>query len=115
MIILTIHDNKAKFYTTPWFAHNRGEALRMFIHMCNDPQHPVCKDPESYTLCEIGTFEQNSGTIVRYDKLEPIARAWELKDRFNTDVDETGQPNGWFGQGKSGLGEHPDAQKENTD
>ena len=112
MKMFTVYDNKAKYYLKPFVVENRGEALRQFIDVCNDPQHAFYKWAEDFTLLEIGDWDSAAGQVVPYQKTEPIARAWELKHAFTTDHMEEGEPNGWFGEGKSGVGEHPEAKEK---
>lgn len=65
--IFTCFDQKAKLYTRPFFYTELGEALRNFTDVANDTQHEIGRHPADYTLMEIGTFDETSGSLTSYD------------------------------------------------
>lgn len=82
----TIYDVKAKGFNLPIFAKTDDQALRSFKDICCDPEHPVCKHAEDYSLFRIGTFNDTSGYL-ESEAPECIATALELKvmDQKRTD------------------------------
>jgi len=59
----TIYDSKAGYYTRPFTARTKGEALRMFQQAANDVQTQVGQYPEDFILFEIGTWDDITGNI----------------------------------------------------
>jgi len=68
----SVFDSKAETHTPPFYDHAEGRAIRTFSDCCNDPGHQFGKHPEDYTLFLIGTFDDDTGTIVQ-DKISSIA------------------------------------------
>jgi len=65
LMAFSVFDAKADAYLRPFFAETKGLALRSFIDSVQDPQSPMFRHAEDYTLFRIGVFDQSSG------KLEP--------------------------------------------
>lgn len=61
--IFAVYDSKAEAYTTPFFDHAEGRAIRTFADCCNDPGHQFGKHPADYTLFQIGEYDDSLGTI----------------------------------------------------
>lgn len=70
--IYAVYDSKAQSYTTPFFDHAEGRALRTFADCCNDDGHQFGKHPEDYTLFNLGQYDDSTGTITQ-DKISSIA------------------------------------------
>jgi len=62
--IFTIYDSKAKAYLTPFFMHEEGMALRVFIDCINDEKHQFGKHPEDYTLFNIGSWSDDKAKFL---------------------------------------------------
>lgn len=61
--IYAVYDSKSESYTTPFFDHAEGRAIRTFADCCNDPGHQFGKHPADYTLFHLGTYDDNVGII----------------------------------------------------
>lgn len=61
--IFTVYDVKAQANMTPFFMQSTGQAVRAFEDTVNDPKSAFNKHPEDYTLFEIGTFDDQTGTL----------------------------------------------------
>lgn len=96
--IYTIYDVKSEGFNLPIFAKTDQQAIRSFKDICTDPEHPVCKHAEDYSLFRIGTFNDSSG-MVEGEMPECIVTALELKQTMTqTPTDQlgiftTGEPN----------------------
>jgi len=64
--IYSINDNKAQAYLPPFFLHNKNIAIRHFADCVKDKNHQFAKNPEDYSLWEIGEFDDNTGEIKYY-------------------------------------------------
>lgn len=82
--VYTIFDSAAKCYQRPFYCQADGEALRAFVDLAEDKEHPVGKHPEDYSLWRIGSYNDNSGLLIAPEGgMECLARAHEL--RFNAE------------------------------
>ena len=61
--IYAIYDTKAELYNMPFFMNNEPTAIRTFANACNDPNHSFGQNPEDYILFEMGTYDDELGTI----------------------------------------------------
>lgn len=61
--IFSIFDTATSAYMRPFFAQSSGAAMRSFIDEANKPDNPISDHPECYALFELGTFDDNKGTI----------------------------------------------------
>lgn len=64
MIILSVFDNLANKYSTPFFIETEAEGLRLFKMTVNDPKNTLIFDnPEDYSLYKLGYFDERTGSI----------------------------------------------------
>lgn len=61
--IYTIYDAAAQAHMRPFFLPSDGQAIRAFSDLALDAEHEVGRHPEDYSLCRIGTFNDNDATI----------------------------------------------------
>lgn len=61
--IYSIYDKKALAYTNPFYYHQKGQAIRALEDAVNDPQNPLSKHPEDFTLYELGEWDDTTGAI----------------------------------------------------
>lgn len=73
--VFAILDDKAGSYSAPFFMATRGQALRAFADLANDPQSTINKHPEDYRLHHIGTFDDNSGKLENRPEAFYLAQA----------------------------------------
>lgn len=59
----TIFDTKTETFSQPFFAVNRGAAIRMFQDTVNDPSTMFNRHPEDYHLFEIGEFDDATASF----------------------------------------------------
>lgn len=57
----TIFDSATGAYSRPFFSTADGDATRNFSDIANDPEHPIGKHPEHYSLYRVGTFDDQTG------------------------------------------------------
>lgn len=78
--IFAVYDSKADAYLQPFFMPSKGQAMRSFQDLSNEPKTQFNKHPEDFTLFHIGEFDDMDATIKTLDAKIPLALASELKD-----------------------------------
>lgn len=63
-----VRDSKAERFLPPFFAINRAVALRMFSQACTDTGHQFNQHSGDFTLFEVGTFDDETGSIASNEK-----------------------------------------------
>lgn len=61
--VYSIKDAKAGYFHSPIFANNPAQAQRTFHSIVNDPQSPISKYPEDYSLWQLGVWDNVTGFI----------------------------------------------------
>ena len=61
--IFTVHDGVADAYLTFFFLPNTPMAVRAICDCLSDTNHAFGKNPQDYTLFEIGTFNDATAEI----------------------------------------------------
>lgn len=61
--VYSIFDRASGVYDRPWCAHSDRSAGRSFTDLASDPEHPIGKHPEDFTLFRIGTWTDDTGTL----------------------------------------------------
>lgn len=76
-----IYDAKAKAYLAPFYFAQQGQATRVFADCINDPtkQHAFARNPEDYSIWQIGTFDDETAAILNSDR-ELLANGLHLLD-----------------------------------
>lgn len=72
LLVFAVYDSKAETYGRPFFMTTKGEALRGFIDISNDPQSHINKHPSDFTLFQIGEY------CVQTAKLESLVAPFSL-------------------------------------
>lgn len=64
-IICAVRDSKSEAFGRPFFSVSEGTAIRGFDDEVNrqDPENPLNKHPEDFTLYKLGTFNDTIGTF----------------------------------------------------
>lgn len=58
MRVYSIFDSKAAVYSRPFFEHTDSTAERMFADAVGDPETPIGRHPEDYTLHYVGEWDE---------------------------------------------------------
>jgi len=61
--VYAVFDVKAASYGSPMFLASNGIALRTFGEVCLNPESPLHKYPEDFSLYEIGSYDPASGEL----------------------------------------------------
>lgn len=62
--MFTVYDSKVGAYLNPIFLRSKGEAVRIFQETVNSKDHMIAKNPEDYTLFELGSWDENTSKFV---------------------------------------------------
>lgn len=84
--IYTVHDQASQTYIKPFMLITDRDAIEGFKYVCNDEETPYAKHPADYNLCNIGTFDEQTG-ILKPASPKVIARAINLKAKPLTSKD----------------------------
>jgi len=80
LLAFAVFDSKAEAYLRPFFAETQGLALRSFVDAIQDPNSPMGKHPEDYTLFCIGSYHQGTGRLEPKGAFESLGNAVTLKE-----------------------------------
>jgi hypothetical protein len=92
MNVYAIYDVKAAMFQRPIFATRDGEATRAFIDVLANPEHPITRHPEDYSLFRIGTYDDLEGIIEDEPNVQ-IITALSAK-AMNEDINSPEVPGG---------------------
>ena len=62
--IISIRDGKAGIFMKPSVGLHLGAILRDWEQVVNAPESLFGKFPEDFTLCELGTFDDETGEVL---------------------------------------------------
>jgi hypothetical protein len=78
--VYSIFDSAAKAYTSPFFMHNDGLAIRAFQDNVNaEQENNISKHPDQFTLFRIGEFDDSTGEI-KTDVVKSLGTGLEYKN-----------------------------------
>jgi hypothetical protein len=78
--VYSIFDSAAKAYTSPFFMHNDGLAIRAFQDNVNaEQENNISKHPDHFTLFKIGEFDDVTGEI-KTDVVKSLGTGLEYKN-----------------------------------
>ena len=67
MRIYSVYDLKAEVYQMPFYAHNRGHAMRMIQDVVRNKDSMLAKHPGDFRLLEVGEYNDSNGRIVGFE------------------------------------------------
>ncbi|WNK12594.1 MAG: nonstructural protein [Microvirus sp.] len=59
-----MYDSKVQTFAQPFQMRTKGEALRGWQDVCNDPSTQISKYPEDYSLHELGEYDEETGSFI---------------------------------------------------
>lgn len=75
--MFSVYDVKAQAYLQPFFASQKGEAIRSFTDAVNKSDHQFHRHAEDYSLFHVGQFDDNSGLVSPLTAPVPVISALE--------------------------------------
>lgn len=79
--LFSVYDGKIKSFMRPFSDQHLGNALRSFEEACKEPSSPFAKYASDFVLYEIGTFDDETGTITAHNPIQLAATALEYAAR----------------------------------
>lgn len=64
--VYAVYDSKVQTFASPFQMRTRGEALRGWEEVANDPNTTVCKHPEDFALMELGEYDESTGQFTNH-------------------------------------------------
>nr|QJB19470.1 MAG: nonstructural protein [Microvirus sp.]QJB19697.1 MAG: nonstructural protein [Microvirus sp.] len=77
-VLVALYDRATEAHAPIMTVHTKGEAIRSFRQAVNDKQTPINANPTDYELWQVGTYDDEAGTITPHKEL--IARAEDHKE-----------------------------------
>ena len=84
--IYTIFDQKADAYLNPFFLPNDALATRTFKDCTNDDNHAFGKNPEDYTLFNLGSFDTNTGKFTIHNAHKSLGNGLTIRGNSNNSI-----------------------------
>ncbi len=84
--IYSVYDVASGAYMRPFMCQADGEATRMFGDLCIDKEHPMGQHPDDYSLCRLGSFNDQTGDIEGHD-LEVMCQGIEMVHLLGSKTD----------------------------
>lgn len=75
-----VFDSKMGMYLPPFFTRAAGAAVRSFQEAANKADHPFCKNPEDFTLFEIGSYDDTKGQLIPLEAKIALGCAIDFKN-----------------------------------
>ena len=83
MKMYCINDSKVEAFLHPFFVNAKGEAIRGFTELANDPKTNIGKYASDFTLFELGEFDNATAKFVLHSTPISIGLALEFKHPSN--------------------------------
>lgn len=77
--VFAIYDSKVEAYLQPFFSMSTGSAIRAFSDAVQNPQSQFNKHSADFTLFELGTYDDMTGTLISHNAKIPLGTALEFK------------------------------------
>ncbi len=61
--MFSVFDSKCAAYMQPFFFNSRGQAIRAFTDLANNPETMIAKHPADFTLFAIGTYDDATAIV----------------------------------------------------
>lgn len=75
--VYSVYDHQIESFARPFFMQSKGEAIRGWIQVVNDPGTQINKTPQDFILFELGEYDDQTGMFSQPKAPVPIAPALE--------------------------------------
>lgn len=76
--LFAVYDSKAESFGQPFFAVNAAVATRMFQAAVQDPETPVGRHPEDFSLFRIGIWNADTGVVAGVEAPQHVTNGLAL-------------------------------------
>jgi len=66
LLVYAVYDSKVQRYAQPFQMRTKGEALRGWQEVANDPSTSISKHPEDFSLMELGEYDESVGQFINH-------------------------------------------------
>ncbi len=63
LLMFSVFDSKCAAYMQPFFFNSRGQAIRAFTDLANDPNSMISKHAADFTLFSIGSYDDGTAIV----------------------------------------------------
>jgi len=63
LLVFAVHDRVVEAFGSPFTANTEAEAKRMFLSAAADPGTYLAKNPQDFSLYQVGTFNNSGGEL----------------------------------------------------
>lgn len=77
--VFSIYDSKVGSYLEPFFVKSTGEAERAIMDLVNKPDHHFNVHSADFTLFEIGSWDEDTGTFALLNAPHSVFGLHEVK------------------------------------
>jgi len=85
--MFAVYDSKVEAFLQPFFMQTRGQAIRSWGEVVNDPQTQFCKFPTDFTLFEIGEYDDAKGVVENCDTKVNLGVAIDFKNKQSNQME----------------------------
>lgn len=79
-LICAVYDGAVEAFMNPFVVRAKGEAIRAFHQVVNEPGTDIGRSPADYTLFVLGEFEVSTGQLYAFEAKVNLGTALEWKD-----------------------------------
>jgi hypothetical protein len=83
-LVFSVHDSKADAFLPPFILPKEAMALRAFSDCVNSEDHQFGKNPEDYTLFELGSFNDETGQYLLHRSIISKGNGLEFRLKIPT-------------------------------
>lgn len=73
-----IYDSVSQVYDRPFPAFNDEDAKRSVAQIVNDSNHPIGRNPEHFSLWNVGEWDDNKGDFLVASPIQCVCKCVEL-------------------------------------
>ena len=77
--IFSVFDEKAEAFLPPFYLPREAMAIRTFTDTVNNPESPLNRHPEDYTLFHFGQFDNVIGAFELFASPKPLGNGVQFK------------------------------------
>ena len=81
LTMFAVYDKVAEAYSNPFYLTYKGEAVRIFADMANDPKTKICVHRTDFSLFKLAEFDDHTGKITPLNQPEFIINATDFEKK----------------------------------
>lgn len=81
LLVFAVHDRVVESFGSPFTAQTDAEAKRMFMGAASDPDTYLAKNPQDFSLYQVGTFNNSTGELTAVTPVVFVCSTDEVLNR----------------------------------